>query len=111
LADEGFGLGAAAMARYDLKAEPKFILAGFSADRKDYDIVGTNQCIALVDLNVPALARKAVRVALDLADGRPTPERIEVPTPLAPASGPAAGMMMNPEKPPPGIGSSGPPQQ
>ena len=67
---------------------PMFALGGVAADRKSLEMIGDGQCAGAIDQNFPALAREAVRVALDLADGRPAPPRVEVPVPLVLANGP-----------------------
>lgn len=81
-------LNGALAAQFAATPRPLFALAGIAGDKKSLDMVGDGQCIGVVDQNFPELARKAVRVALDLADGRPAPARVEVPVPLVLAKGP-----------------------
>jgi ABC-type sugar transport system substrate-binding protein len=59
-----------------------FILAGYVDNPDMIDLMRSGFCTAAVDGNLTAAAREAVRLTLDLLDGREVPERTEVPTPI-----------------------------
>jgi ribose transport system substrate-binding protein len=70
---------------------PELLLAGFAVERKTMELVAANQCLGLVDINAPALARRAIEVALDLAQGKSHPERVELEVRFRLAPNPLSG--------------------
>ena len=79
LAEEDQGLIGAAQTRDARKDAPRFILCGVLAATKDMGPNVLTLCDAYVDRNTKQLGSKAFQAALALTDGKPVPDRIEVP--------------------------------
>jgi ABC-type sugar transport system substrate-binding protein len=84
LAEEDYGLSAGFHARQKLfdENDRHLIVGGYGANDARLDIsvkIGTS---ALADRNIDGYARKALQLAIDQMDGKPTPERNEVGMPF-----------------------------
>jgi ABC-type sugar transport system substrate-binding protein len=88
LAEDDQGLNAAVLARKAMKAEDRFVIAGFAEDSKNLNLVSVREAAAVVDRNTLGIARLAVKTALRLARGETLPDRILVENKIRRASGP-----------------------
>jgi ABC-type sugar transport system substrate-binding protein len=68
-------------ARDKITPRSKFMVGGFIYTSANMVLVDMGNASALADRKVDALARKAMRTALDRAEGRSVPDRIEVELP------------------------------
>jgi ABC-type sugar transport system substrate-binding protein len=84
LAEEDYGLTAGFHARRKMSNESdrQLIVGGYGANDMRLDIMVKNGVSALADRNIEGYTRKALQLALDQMDGKPTPERIEVAMPF-----------------------------
>jgi ABC-type sugar transport system substrate-binding protein len=84
LAEEDYGLSAGFQARRNLVSESnrQVIVGGYGANDMRLDMAVKNGISALADRNIEGYSRKALQLALDQMDGKPTPERIEVEMPF-----------------------------
>ncbi len=79
LADEHQGLSAAGNVQAD-KSKIKPIFAGYTMyGGEDLRLGSLPGCAAVADRNIQMLVRKFLKAAVDLAEGKTIPERIEVP--------------------------------
>ena len=98
LGEDDFGLGGVHQVRSERKKQgkPEVVAGGYAAcDERANPLVkqGTE---VLADCSMAGFSRKALQVALDLMDGKPAPERVEIEMPLVRkgvASGPRPEML------------------
>jgi ABC-type sugar transport system substrate-binding protein len=78
VADDDSGITAGPSIRKEAKSKTYLPTGGFVQPRSGPSPASTGQATAVVERNVEALARKAMRVAFDRAEGKTLPERQEV---------------------------------
>ena len=88
LADTDDGLNLASAARGALKTRGKFLIGGYLLARGNLQVVNSGQVTAVAERNLDGLVRRSIQVAIDRAEGKAVPDRIEVDVPVRRATKP-----------------------
>jgi ABC-type sugar transport system substrate-binding protein len=82
VADDDSGMSFGGTIRREFRPKTAFPIGGYSQPRGSSSPISLGLVSVAAERNVEGLARKAIRTALDRADGKTVPERVEIEIPI-----------------------------